>query len=124
MQSYQDQKTANKAHSGWVWLGQAASGVLLVGLLGLHWVAQHYLASGGLRTFSDVVAYLKNPLALLLELSFLAVVTYHALLGLRAILLDLGPGRRLRQLLDITLLVLGTAILIYGVWLIRAILTF
>jgi len=124
MESDQDQNTINQARSGWVWLGQAASGVLLVVLLGLHWVAQHYLASGGLRSFAEVLAYLKNPLALLLELSFLAVVTYHALFGLRAILLDLGPGRRLRQLLDITLLALGIATLIYGAWLIRAILTF
>jgi len=113
----------NKSKTGWGWLGQAISGIVLVALLGLHWVAQHYLAAGGLRTYSEVVAYLENPLALLLELAFLVVVTYHALMGVRAILLDLGPGKRLTRLLDIGLILVGIATTLYGIDLLRAILT-
>ncbi len=107
---------------GWGWLGQAISGTLLVALLGLHWVAQHYLAAGGLRMYSEVVAYLENPLVFLLELVFLFVVTYHALMGVRAILLDLGPGKRLTRLLDIGLLLVGIATILYGIDLLRLIL--
>lgn len=102
-------------------MGQAISGVALVGLLGLHWVAQHYLAAGGMRTYADVVAYLGNPLAVLLELAFLVVVTYHALMGVRAILLDLGPGERLTRLLDTGLILVGIATVLYGIELLRAI---
>jgi succinate dehydrogenase cytochrome b556 subunit len=105
-------------------MGQAISGIVLVGLLGLHWVAQHYLAVGGLRTYSEVVAYLQNPLVLLLELAFLVVVTYHALMGVRAILLDLGPNQRLTQLLDIGLILVGVATILYEIDLLHAILTF
>ncbi len=111
----------NKSRTGWGWLGQAISGVALVGLLGLHWVAQHYLAAGGMRTYADVVAYLGNPLAVLLELAFLVVVTYHALMGMRAILLDLGPGERLTRLLDTGLILVGIATVLYGIELLRAI---
>jgi succinate dehydrogenase cytochrome b556 subunit len=112
----------NKSRSGLGWLGQSISGIFLVLLLGLHWVAQHYLAMGGLRTYSEVVAYLSNPLVLLLEMVFLTVVTYHALMGVRAILLDLGPGQRLARLMDIGLVLIGIATILYGIDLVRAIL--
>jgi succinate dehydrogenase cytochrome b556 subunit len=114
--------SVNKSKTGWGWLGQAISGIMLVALLGLHWVAQHYLAASGLRTYSEVVAYLENPLVFLLELAFLVVVTYHALMGVRAILLDLGPGKRLTRLLDIGLILVGIATILYGIDLLRAIL--
>jgi len=111
-----------KSTTGWGWLGQAISGVVLVGLLGLHWVAQHYLAAGGMRTYADVVAYLGNPLVVLLEMAFLVAVTYHALMGMRAILLDLGPSERITRLLDIALILAGIATVLYGIDLLRAIL--
>lgn len=112
-----------KTESGYHWLGQAISGIILVALLGLHWVAQHYLAVSRLRSFSEVVAYLSNPLVLLLELAFLVVVTYHALMGVRAILLDLGPRQRLARLMDFGLVLIGIATILYGINLLRAILT-
>jgi succinate dehydrogenase hydrophobic anchor subunit len=107
--------------AGLGWLSQAISGILLVGLLGMHWVAQHYLAVGGLRTYAEVVSYLENPLVLVLEVAFLAVVTYHALLGVRAVLLDLGPGERLIRLLDAGLILTGIATVLYGINLLRLI---
>jgi succinate dehydrogenase hydrophobic anchor subunit len=111
-----------KRFAGWGWLSQAISGILLVILLGMHWVAQHYLAAGGLRTYAEVVSYLANPLVLTLEITFLVVVTYHALLGVRAVLLDLGPGQRLLRVLDIGLILTGIASVIYGISLLRTIL--
>jgi succinate dehydrogenase hydrophobic anchor subunit len=59
---------------------------------------------------------------LVLEVAFLAVVTYHALLGVRAVLLDLGPGERLVRLLDSGLVIIGVATLFYGINLLRLIL--
>jgi len=98
----------------WAWLGQAVSGILLVVLIALHWVAQHWVASGGVRSYADVVAYLRRPEILALETAFLVVVTAHALLGVRAILLDLGPDRRARRLLNLGLGTLGLATVGYG----------
>ena len=112
----------NRRRAGFSWLSQAVSGIMLVVLLGIHWIAQHYLAAGGLRTYSEVVTYLDNPLVLVLEVIFLAVVTYHALLGVRAILLDLSPGRRLVRLMDSGLILTGIATVFYGINLLRLIL--
>jgi len=86
--------------------------------LGLHWVAQHYLAREGLRSFADVVAYLKQPLALFMEAAFLVIVTGHGLLGVRAILLDLDLRPKLQQSLDISLGCVGIFTVLYGMQLV------
>src|SRR6266536_5856683 len=77
-----------KATSSWFW--KAFTGVALLLLLGLHFIANHFIAKGGLRDFADVVAYLRNPIILVLEVLFLVVVATHAMLGVRAILTDFG----------------------------------
>src|SRR5438067_3441955 len=77
-----------KATSSWLW--QVFTGVALVILLGLHFIANHFIAKGGLRNFADVAAYLRTPIILVLEVLFLVFVTTHAMLGLRAILMDFG----------------------------------
>jgi len=105
----------------WEWLLQAVSGILLVVLVGLHWVAQHFLAAGGLRTYADVVAYLQQPIIFGLEAAFLIMVTAHALLGVRAILLDLGLGPRTDRALRWVLLLVGAATVWYGLDLILTI---
>ncbi len=104
--------TADK--SRWLWLLQALSGGALVAFVGLHWVAQHYLAAGGLRTYAEVVAYLKQPAALALELTFLVVVTAHALIGVRGIIADLGLSPRLQRSADLALWVVGALTVLYG----------
>ena len=98
----------------WGWVLQAASGGLLVALAGLHWIAQHYLAADGLRSYAEVAAYLRQPPVFALEAAFLILVTTHALLGVRAILLDLGPSRRAARWMDWGLLVIGAATIGYG----------
>jgi succinate dehydrogenase hydrophobic anchor subunit len=98
-----------------LWFVQAISGVLLILLAGLHWIAQHYIARGGLRDYAAVAAYLQNPLVLGLEVTFLVVVTAHALLGVRAILMDLGPGWITSRALNLVLLVIGLATIWYGI---------
>ena len=77
-------------------------------------IAQHYLAAGGLRTYAEVVAYLRQPVVLTLELTFLIVVTAHALLGVRGIIADLGPPYGIQRSADIALWVIGLVTLVYG----------
>jgi len=44
-----------------------------------------------------VVAYVRSPLILAVEIALLLLVTWHAMLGLHAVLLDLGlKGRAAR----------------------------
>lgn len=108
-----------KASSIWLW--QVISGIGLLFLLGLHLIANHFIAKGGLRDFSDVLAYLRNPIILVLEVLFLAVVTAHAMLGVRAILTDFGLSARAEKCLNRLLTVVGILTVGYGLWLTWAI---
>ena len=92
------------------WLLQALSGLALVLLLGVHFVAQHYVAQGGLRTYAQVVAYVRHPAVAALEAAFLVVVAVHAAL-------DFGlPAARQRGLN--AALAVGVVLVVgYGLWL-------
>lgn len=96
------------------WLWQVVTGVGLVVLLGLHMIANHFVAKGGLRDYAAVVAYLRNPIILVLEILFLICVTTHALLGVRAILLDFGLSERVEQLVTRVLKWIGGLTIGYG----------
>jgi len=98
-----------------LWLIKAVSGVLLIGFLGLHLVAQHFLVEGGLRTYADVVAYLRQPLALVAEVGLLASVVVHAALGVRAILVELLPGDRALRRASWVVAAAAVAAFAYGV---------
>ncbi len=98
-----------------VWALQAISGVLLVAAVALHWYAQHLVVEGGLRGYSQVVSYLREPLVLAFETSFLVVVSTHALLGVRAIVMDLGPTKSVERLLNVGLGLAGIGAVVYGI---------
>jgi succinate dehydrogenase hydrophobic anchor subunit len=85
------------SRAGSLWLLKAGSGVLLVGFLGLHLLAQHFFVEGGLRDYGAVVAYLRHPLAVVAEIGLLASVIVHAALGVRAVLVDILGDRALRR---------------------------
>jgi succinate dehydrogenase hydrophobic anchor subunit len=104
-----------KRSGGLQWLVQAISGFALTALLGLHMIANHFVVEGGLLTYQDVLTYLSNPVVFVLEVIFLLVVVPHALLGLRAILLDLGPKPRTVRVMDAVLVALGPAALLSGI---------
>lgn len=106
----------------WSWMLQALSGGLLVFLLGVHWIAQHYIVAGGLRTYQDVLNYLRTPAVFALEVIFLIIVTVHAFLGLRAVLLDTGLSNQTIHRLNLVLLLLGFATIWYGISLVWSIL--
>ena len=73
----------------WAWLVQRAAAIALLGVIALH---------------------LRNPFVRLVQAALLALVLLHALLGVRAILLDFGlPVRWHRVMLGVALL-LGAAI--------------
>ena len=103
--------------AGALWLVQALSGILLVALLALHMIAHHFVVEGGLRDYEQVLDYIASPVIFLLEIVFLVVVTAHAMLGVRAILLDLGPGPGARRAIDIAVTVFGVVAAGYGIWL-------
>jgi succinate dehydrogenase cytochrome b556 subunit len=110
-------KPVRERASSWSWILQAGTGALLLVLLGLHMVVQHFVVEGGLRDYQHVVQYLSNPFVFLLEIAFLITVTWHALLGVRAILLDLGLKSATERKLSTVLTIIGVAAVAYGIWL-------
>jgi succinate dehydrogenase / fumarate reductase cytochrome b subunit len=103
------------------WLWQAATGVLLLLLLTLHMIANHFVVEGGLRNHAQVVAYLRTPVIFFLEHLFLVTVTIHAVLGVRAVLFDFGLAPATERRVTGWLTVLGIATVAYGVWLLWAV---
>ncbi len=103
-------------------VGQVVSGVALLFLLGLHMVAQHFIVPTGLRFYDDVIEWLRNPVMIVVEVAFLVVVTYHALVGVRAILFDFGFSERTEGRITLLLWVVGIVTVVYGVALFAAIL--
>lgn len=101
----------------WLWLIKIIAGLLVIIVLGIHFVINHLVAPGGLLTYQDVINYYKAPVVPIMEFIFLVVVITHSLLGLRSILLDLNPAQQIRRILDAILLLLGAAGIVYGTWL-------
>jgi succinate dehydrogenase hydrophobic anchor subunit len=108
---------AQEPKKSWTWYWQVFTGIALLLLLGLHFIANHFIAKGGLRDFADVVSYLRNPIILVFEVLFLVVVTIHAMLGVRSIVLDFGISNRAEKWLAQALTLVGVLTVVYGLWL-------
>ena len=99
------------------WLAQVVSGVLLLVLLTVHMVAQHFLVEGGLRTYDQVIAWIRNPLVFAVEALLLVCVTWHGIAGVHAVLLDLGLRGRTERIVARILGDVMIATILYGLWL-------
>lgn len=83
-------------HTGtWAWILHRLSGVALISYLWLHIWVIHYLAKGP-EEFNALMRFLTSPIFKLLELGLFGVILYHALNGIRIILIDLGWAAELR----------------------------
>ena len=102
------------------WLSTAFTGMALLVLVTVHMVAHHFVVReiGGLRTYEQVLEYIGNPVIFVIEAVFLIVVTWHAMLGLRAVALDLDLSPRLARLVRPGVVVLGVVTVVYGLVLI------
>ena len=106
--------TGSRGYSSWAWVLQAISGIVLVVLVTLHMAAQHFSGQQGILGYGEVIAYLRNPVAFVVETVFAATVIFHALAGVRAILIDLGVSGEGERRLSLGLTVLGSAMFLYS----------
>jgi succinate dehydrogenase / fumarate reductase, cytochrome b subunit len=89
-----------KATGMWAWLLFRISGLILVFYLGAHIIIISTAAwTEGGTTFTDVMKFLENPVALVLDLALVVAVLYHALNGVRIILMDFGIGIKKHKLI-------------------------
>lgn len=107
-----------------LWLTQAITGGLLVVFLGVHLMAQHILAPGGLRDFADVQAFLKQPLALISELGLVGAVLIHVVLGIRAFLVEAVKNQKTQARLSWIVAGLGLVAFVYAIWLTATIINY
>lgn len=110
-----------RGETTWLWLLKIITGVLVVVILGVHLVVNHLVSPDGMLTFQEVVIYVSNPWVALMEGTFLVLAVFHALLGVRSVVLDFHPSQRLIKGMDIVFSVVGVVAVIYGIWLLRAI---
>ncbi len=99
----------------WPWLGQRVTAVVVLVTIGVHLILTHLFAIGEL-SFDDIAARLANTAVLVNDVLLLLAVTFHALNGVRMVVLDytrLGKGRRA---FDVLLWAVGVAASIYGIW--------
>ncbi|RPI30761.1 MAG: hypothetical protein EHM70_13100 [Chloroflexota bacterium] len=119
--SRSDISVRKTGESTFLWFLKLLTGLLVITLLFIHLVVNHMVASEGLLSYAEVVAYLSNPWIALMEMSFLVIVVTHALLGTRSILLDLNPSRAVLRIVDVTFIAVGIVSIVYGIWLIQVI---
>ena len=103
----------------WIWLIKIVTGPLLILVLILHMIVNHFVGSlpTGLMTYEDVIRYYQNPIIPAIEILFLITVVTHCLIGLRGIILDMNPSRAVLGVVTWLLSLLGIFSVAYGVWL-------
>ena len=112
-----EQMSAQRDRSGAMWLMQALTGLLLVGILGMHMIAHHFIVEGGLRDYQQVLDYVANPIIFAIEIVFVIVAVIHALLGVQAIITDLRPAPRTLRVIEWALRVVALITIGYGIYL-------
>jgi succinate dehydrogenase hydrophobic anchor subunit len=117
-------KSSPKPNEGmWLWLIKMVSGLLIILFLLIHFIINHMTGSagGGQLSFREILQMYTSPAYILLEALFLVTVISHGLIGLRAVILDLNPARKVMKVIDPVLLILGIGSVIYGIWLLYAV---
>ncbi|MEZ4518122.1 MAG: hypothetical protein R3C44_15320 [Chloroflexota bacterium] len=112
-----EQMSMERDRSGSLWIIQAFSGLFLVFILGMHMIAHHFIVEEGLRDYQQVLDYVANPVVFVIEILFVILATTHAMLGTRAIILDLRPSLGATRTLNWILGIIGGLTIAYGIWL-------
>lgn len=102
----------------WLWFIKAITGLLVIVILFIHLIVNHFVAPNGLLSYADVVRYYQNPIIPIMEIGLVAFAVSHSLIGLRGILLDLKPTRTFIIAINWLFSIIGVAAVIYGIWLI------
>jgi len=85
-----------KATGMWAWLLFRISGLILVFYLGAHIIV---ISTGQFDKLNDLMKMFDNPVLVLMDLALVVAVLYHALNGVRIILMDFGIGVHRHKLL-------------------------
>lgn len=111
------QKTAvrpGEAAAAWAWLLQRISAAFLLFFLGTHLWVLHFALGSEKISFERVKERLQQPFFQVLDVVLLAVVLYHALYGVRSVILDFRVQGAGRHILTWGLVAVGIIGFMYG----------
>ncbi len=98
------------------WIFHRISGIALIFYLVAHMFVVRWIkdsaASGNPEAFEHVLKVLENPILGLMEILLLAAVLFHALNGIRVLVVDFFDGAKYHKRLDVILWVVFLALLI------------
>ncbi len=95
----------------WAWILFRISGLVLVAYLFVHvWVIST-ARLGGPAQIDSMFKFFDRPLLVLLDVALVAAVLYHALNGVRIVLMDMGYGVRSHKVVFWVCMVAAAAIL-------------
>ena len=114
------QRIAASAQGVWAWILQRVTAVLLAVFLGTHLAVLHYVDENLVITFAGVATRMKSVLYLFIDGGLLIIGLYHALNGLRAIILDFVVAENARRSVTAVLWVLGVAFALLGLYALAA----
>src|SRR4030042_6314001 len=106
----------------YLWLMQLVTGVLIAILLGIHMVMQHLediLRFFGVNlndpaSWQSMIGRSREVIWASIYIALLAVVLYHALNGLRNIILELTPSASTERIVTWTIIAFGIVIFIWA----------
>ncbi|MBI2854673.1 MAG: succinate dehydrogenase, cytochrome b556 subunit [Chloroflexi bacterium] len=110
------QRTTTTETGAWAWALQRFTAAVIGVFISIHIWALHMARSGaGPVTFESVRERVSSPLYATVDLLLLASLLYHALNGVRTVLLDFGIGVKSPRLLAGVLSAIGVLGFAYGV---------
>ena len=98
----------------WAWAGQRFTGLLVAGFLGAHLWFAHLTELGQRITLERVTERLGTGGFFFLYIVLLAAALYHALYGVRGVVLDYGLGEKGKVLVTWLFLLIGVAGFTWG----------
>ena len=107
-----------------LWTWHIGAGLVILVLLGLHMTIMHLNATLGFfgtgsaepTEWESVAARAGSLFFTLTYVLLLGAALYHGFYGFRNILLELNPGRTLRQVINVGLTLVGVALFVFGTW--------
>lgn len=97
------------------WILHRLSGLVLAFYLLMHLYVTNHLTKGEV-SFDKMMGLVDNPLVKILEIGLLGVVLYHAVNGIRVVLLNYGLKTKIHRFLFWLLVGLGIIIFIFGAY--------
>jgi len=99
----------------WSWLLHRLTGIGISVFLGFHIYTQTLIYSGP-ESFNKVMEFYKLPLIKIGEIVLMGAIIFHALNGLRIVIVDFGSGARYHKKLLWGAVAVGIVLFAAGTW--------